>query len=243
MWSIVLWFALMSSLEPMRIGIAALLVSFPRPMLNLLAYWLGLMTMGFGLALAALFLLRGFTLSVVHAVHLAATQPVVPQIKIALGVLALLTAAMLARRSLAGQAAYAAISGGGPSALVLQPKTPIVSSPLSWWPAILKGGSPAMAFVAGLATATPPVEYGGAIIAILASGAGAGTQVSAALVFILVSFAIAEIPLVGYLASPAKTLAAVSRLQDWLRPRSRPIFVFLLGVMGVLMVAGGAGWV
>ncbi len=237
MWSVVLWFAFITSMEPVRIGIAALLVSRSRPMLNLLVFWLGLMTAGLGVALAALFLLRD--LPVIQVMRSAGTYMTVPPIQIILGVLALTAAAMLVLRPATGEAAPAAIPGG-PPAVVLQPKIPTLLSRLTW-PAVLKGESLGTAFVAGLGTATPPVEYGGAIIAISASQAGVGTQMSAALIFILASYAIAEIPLVSYLISPAKTCAVLMRLTDWLGAHRRPILVSVFCLLGVLMVVRGVG--
>ena len=79
----------------------------------------------------------------------------------------------------------------------------------------LEGGSTVVAFVAGLALATPPVEYLAAMIAILASRAPAAEQVGAALMFTLVAFTVAEVPLVSYLATPAKTLAVLHRLNGF----------------------------
>jgi hypothetical protein len=240
MWGAVLLFALAAAQDPVRIGIMACLISRPRPMPNLLAYWLGLMASGFGGALAALFLLHDLMLPVTRVVTSAATNPVVPLIQIVLGVLAISTAAMLAAPSSVRQVALAPMSGGNPSALVLQPKAPTVFSrlPLS---GLLKPRSLRMAFVAGLCTSTQIVEFWGAMTVILASGAGAGTQVSAALMFSLVAFAIVEIPLISCLVSPAKTHAVVMQLQDWLRAHRRPIFVFFLGVVGVWMVTKGVG--
>lgn len=73
----------------------------------------------------------------------------------------------------------------------------------------------------------------------MASGAAAGTQISAALMFTLVAFAIVEVPLVSQLTSPAKTQAAMLRLQDWLRARRGPMFAIILGAGGVLMFTSG----
>jgi hypothetical protein len=238
MWGLVLFFALTAAQDPVRIGIVMLLISRPRPMPHLLAFWLGLKAMGFGAALAALFLLSDFIGSITQVVTSATRNPVVPPIQIALGVVALSTAAMLTAPSSVRQAAYALVPGGDPSAQVLQPKTPTVFSRLSWR-RLLEDGSPRMAFVVGLGTATPLIEFWGAMMVIVASGAGAGTQVIAALMWTLLAYAIVEIPLVGYLASPAKTQAVVMRLHDWLRAHGRAIFVLSLCVGGVLMVANG----
>jgi hypothetical protein len=251
MWGLVLLFALSAAQDPLRIGVMTLLIARPRPMHNLLAYWLGLMATGFGAALAALFLLRDFMLPVVRVVTSIAASPVVPPIQIALGVLALSAAAMLVAPSAVRRATYALMPGGDPSlgvlqpnpdcdcsAVALQPKLPAVFSRVS---CLLNGKSLGMAFVAGLCTSTQVIECGAAMIAILASGAGAGTRFSAALLFSLVAFAIVEIPLVSCLVSPAGTKAIVMRLHDWLRAYRRPIFVLMICVVGVFMVANGVG--
>jgi hypothetical protein len=241
-WGAVLVLALISAMEPVRIGITALLIARPRPMLNLLVYWLGLMATGIGIALAALFWLRDLMVPVARVVTSAATSPVVPHIQLVIGVLAVPTAAMIAVRASVRRAAQAPMPGGDPSSLVVQPKITTTSSRLSW-PNLLEGRSLRMAFVAGLCSATPPIEYFGAITIILASGAAVGPQVSAAFMFALVAFAIAEIPLVGYLASPAKTQAVVMKLHDLLRAHRASILTVALAVFGVVMLVGGVGGV
>lgn len=237
MWGTVLWFAFITSMEPVRIGIAALLVSRSRPMVNLLVFWLGLMTAGLGVALAALFLLRSSMLPVIRVTHSVGNYMTIPPIQIIFGVLALTAAAILVRRPAAYRAALAP-TPGEPPAVGQRPRLPAVFSRLTW-AGVLKSESLAMAFVAGLGTATPPVEYGGAIIAISASQTGYSTQMSAALFFILASYAIAEIPLVSYLISPAKTSAMLMQLTDWLRAYRRPILVSVFCLLGILMVARG----
>ena len=60
------------------------------------------------------------------------------------------------------------------------------------------------------------------MIAILASGATAAEQVGAALMFTVVAFTVVEVPLISYLVTPAKTLAVVRRLNDWIHERPTP---------------------
>ncbi|KAA8959410.1 GAP family protein, partial [Mycobacterium sp.] len=202
MWGVILWLAFIGLMDPVRLGIAALLVSRPRPMLNLLIFWLGLLTAGLGITVAALFVLRDFMLPVIQVMHAAGTYMTAPPARITLGLLALSAAGMLVFRPSARFA--------GPAATpALQPKRPTVFSRLTW-PAVLNGGSLRTAFLAGLGTATPPVEYGGAIIAISACEAGAGTQLCAALVFIFASYAVVELPLLSFLISPAQTCVVVT---------------------------------
>jgi hypothetical protein len=238
MWAAVVIFALTAAQDPVRIGIVGLLVARPRPICNLFAYWLGLMTTGFGAALAALFLLSDFMPPIVRFLAAVAANPIIPPTKIAVGVLALAVAATLAAPTSVRQAALAPIRMGDPPGLAPQPKTPTVFSRLR---GPLERGSPKIAFLAGLCTSTQIGEFGGAMIVILASEAAAGTKVSAALMFTLLAFAVAEIPLVSYLVLPGKTQATVMQLRDWVGAHRRPIFVFILSVVGLWMVINGLG--
>jgi len=202
-------------------------------MLNLLAFWLGGMAAGIATALVALLLLRDFALSVMREVVSAVSSPVVAHIQVAIGVPAVLIAARFWARQ------RAPVPGGGePLVLALEPNRPNGFSRLPIR-GHLEGGSLVVAFVAGLALATPPVEYLAAIIAILASGATAAEQVGAALMFTLVAFTVVEVPLVTYLATPAKTLADVQRLNDWISAHRQAIIAAVVCTFGaVLMVTG-----
>jgi hypothetical protein len=105
----------------------------------------------------------------------------------------------------------------------------------------LEGGSLAMVFVAGLALATPPVEYLAVLITILASRATVAAQLGAALMFTLVAFTVVEVPLIGYLTTPAKTLDVVRRLNEWIHSRRQVIPCVLIGVVGAVLMATGMG--
>jgi Sap, sulfolipid-1-addressing protein len=234
--SAVLVLSLVAAVDPVRIGIAALLISRPRPMLNLLAFWLGGMAAGIAAPLVVLLLLRDFTLSVVRVMVSAVSSPIVAHIQVAIGVTVPIAALIAAGVWARPRAPVPA--GAEASVLVRELKTPTGSGPLSIR-GQLEGGSLVMAFVAGLALATPPVEYLAAIIAILASGATAAAQVGAALIFTLVAFTVVEVPLISYLATPAKTLAVVQRLNDWISARRRAIPVVVVGALGVLLVVTG----
>ena len=72
-------------------------------MLNLLAFWLGGMAAGIGVALAVLLFLREFTLSVMRAVVSATSSPIVAYLQVAIGVLAVSFAALLVARFRARQ--------------------------------------------------------------------------------------------------------------------------------------------
>lgn len=242
MWATVLVLALISATEPTRIGITAMLIAFPRPMRNLLAYWLGLMSSASAVALISLFVLRDFILPIVNRVNSVFENPVVPPIQIGVGVAALSVAAVIAKQSFVRPGAPVRVPMSGPGTVLLTPEKPNLFTRLGM-PGLLENGSAKVSYLVGFFSSIPPVEFWGAMMAILAAETAAGTRVSAALMFLLVGFAIAEIPLVAYLASPAKTQRAVTQLHLWLRTNRRTLFLSILGVFGAMMVAGGTGFV
>jgi hypothetical protein len=241
MWGTVLLLALLVMPDPVRIGIAVLLLSRPRPMLNLLVFWLGGVALCTVAGLGVLFALRDFAPVVIQGMASIAASSTVGHIKIFMGVLALSIAALIAVGFRARQPARVPIPGGDPSVPVLQPSTPTAFSRL-WRRAqdALKGGSLWVAFVAGLGSAQPG-NCLTAAAAILASRAAAGTQVSAVVVFTLVELALVEIPLVSYLAAPAKTHAVMLQVQNWMRARRRGILGVGIAVLGVYLMTTGMG--
>ena len=238
MWSAVFLLSIVVAMDPVRIGITALLLSRPRPVLNLFVFWLGGMTAGITVALVVLLFLRDLALPVLRAAISTVSSPTAAHIHVMIGVLAVLIAA----RFWARQRAPAAVTGADSSGPLLQPNTVTASSRLSIRER-LEGGSLVVVFVAGLALATPPVEYLAALITILASTATVGAQVGAALMFTLVAFTVVEVPLIGYLTTPATTVAVVRRLNEWIHARRQVIPAVLIGVVGALLMVTGMGTV
>ena len=236
MCSAVFLLSVLVALDPVRIGIVALVISRPRPMRNLLAFWAGGMVAGIGVALVVLLLLRDLTLPLMQKVESAMSSPTAAQTQVALGVLAVSSAAIIWVR----QRELVSAVGGDASVAVLSHPRPTGSGR----PAMrdrLEGGSTLVAFVAGLALATPPVEYLAAMIAILSSGAPAAEQLGAALLFTIVAFTVAEVPLVSYLVAPARTMAVVQRLNDWMTGRRHAITAVVAAVCGALLMVTGVG--
>jgi Sap, sulfolipid-1-addressing protein len=236
MWSTVLVLSLIVAMDPVRIGITALLISRPRPMLNLFAFWLGGMAAGTSVAVITLIVLRDFSLSAMRDIASAASDPAVAQIQVALGMLALLAAA----RTWARLRTPVSVTGGG-AAVAAPPSTPTSGSRALSIRGRLESGSRPMVFIAGLLLAIPPVEYVAVMIAILTSTASAASQLSAALMFTVLAFTVVELPLVGYVAMPAKTLAVVHRLNDWISPRRHAIPAIVVSAIGVLLIATSIG--
>lgn len=209
MWITVLVMALAVSLEPFRIGMTVLMLSRPRPLLQLLALLCGGFAMGTTVGLVVLFVLRRRLLG--------STYFTLPRVQIFIGVLALLVAAVLLVMK----------RGAGPGKLTM------------WTRRLLHGPSLWVAGVAGLGIALPSVDYLAALAVILASGAAAMTQVGALLVFNVVAFALVEIPLLAYLLAPRTTRTWMTALHDWIRSRRRIEVATLLAVVGCVLLTVG----
>jgi hypothetical protein len=245
MWITVLVMALAVIFEPIRLGLAVLMLNRRRPMLQLLTFLCGGFTMGVGVGLVILFILRTTPL---------AGDFTVAQAQIVAGLLALLVAAVLATNVLArkvirrvpANAAVGSPGGSDPNGGVdlLEPMQP--SKPPSSLKKLsaraqefLQGDSLYVAWVSGLAVALPSANYLGAMAAILASGAGPAAQAHALLLFNVVAFTLVEIPLVSYLAAPQKTRVFMAALQEWLRTRSHWEFAVLLAAGGCFLLVLG----
>jgi hypothetical protein len=233
MWGTVLLLALVATADPVRTGTAALLCSRPRPMLNLLVFWFGGIAVSLVVGLGSLFVLRDFAVTAIHHLTSAAATSTVRHIQIAAGVFALVVAARICMRE------RARLADCDPAVIGQQPTTP---GALSWLSTrarnVFEGGSLWVAFAAGLGAATP-VEYMVALVAILSSAAATSAQVIAVVAYTVVAFAVAEIPLVSYLAAPGRTHETMLQLHNWLQTRRRRIFAVIVAVAGVCLVATG----
>ncbi|GFG67267.1 hypothetical protein MKUB_47570 [Mycobacterium kubicae] len=227
MWITILVMAVAVSLEPFRIGMTALLLNRPRPMLQLLAFLCGGFAMGIGVGLAILFVFRQW----LDKGPLDTHQLSLPRVQILIGGLAVLVAAVLALRTVLGR--------HSPSDEERRTQPPKVAR---WAQQLVQGGSLWVAAVAGLGIALPSVDYLAALAVILASGATATKQVAALVLFNVAAFALLEIPLLAYLFAPNKTHTAVQALNDWIRSRRRiEVATLLAGVGAVLLAVGLAG--
>ncbi len=268
MWGSVLGLALIAALHPFRLAIILLMVSRPRPVQNLLAYWVGSLAVGVPALLVPLMVLHFTPMFRPFAQGLGtpATGPSTTfrHIQIGMGVLVLSVAALMTLRYSARQRARLPTPHGNTSTLMLDSNTPTAISPLpgraqdapreggsairrllgrarnawgSLWLA-WENGSLWVALVLGVITA--PADGILFMLAILAgSGATFGTQVSAAIAFVVGWLAVVEIILVTCLAAPAKTQAALGLLHDFAQAHSRKMLVGTLTVVGLLGVARG----
>ncbi|HKV19408.1 MAG TPA: GAP family protein [Mycobacterium sp.] len=231
MWGAVLVMALAAMVDPLRIGVTVLVISRPRPVLQLLAFWLGGLAMGLAVGLGALFLLRDLALELMEDMPSTGDNRTIALIEIGIGVVALLIAALVGLRP----------SRRFQRARPFRRDSSALTRLTARAGDAIRGGSLWVAFFAGVALATP-LQYVAALAAILVSGEDAPTQLSALIVYHLVVLAFAEIPLLGSLVAPTATYAAMLRLHDWVIVRRRQLTAAIVAAIGaVLFVTGVSG--
>jgi hypothetical protein len=238
MWGTVLVLALVATADPVRIGISVLLSSRPRPVLHLVACWLGGMMLSVAMALGVLLALRDLALGVMRKVELATASSTAGHVQVAMGILALTIAALTVGLSPRVRSRVA-LPGTGPTPM------PVLGSPaISRLSMRVNGALEArplrVAFVLGVGLSTD-LRYLAALTAILASGAAAGTQVAAVAAYAVVALAFVEIPLVSQLAAPAQTGQVMSAVHGFVKARRQQIFAIVIALLGVFLMTNGMG--
>ncbi|MET4429276.1 MULTISPECIES: GAP family protein [unclassified Mycolicibacterium] len=269
MWGPLLVLALLTTINPVRLGIILLVLSRPRPMQNLLAYWAGALIVGLATLIIPLIALHATPTSASFARDFAhpTANPTAQRTAIGIGVILLSVAALMVVRSLVRSPS----NGGGlpmpdrhgnasTSTLVLDSTAPPVFSRLltTTQDEATEGGSPVrrllrharkawqngnpwIAFVIGLVVLPPLDGVLFALAIIVASGAALGVQVGAAVAYMIGVLVIEEIILFSNVFAPAKTQAVLQRLHDWAQAHHRKFVAAILTVVGISLVVRGLG--
>jgi hypothetical protein len=254
MWTIVVVCGLGMAIDPVRIGLAVLMMSQRKPFRNLMAFWLGGIVAGAAVGLAALVLMRDLTLTALHFLGDISTRVRVAtvifaggRLQIAFGVLAFVILAVITvraraatRLSVGAAEVGAADVGGGTVATLVEERPGNVFQRLgARSQEILSGDRLWPAFLVGLSSSFPPYE-GWIVVAVIgASGTAVGTQFGALMVFILLLLAVIEIPLICYLAVPAKTHAVMEHVHGWMRTYRLQITQAIITFTGFMMLYQG----
>jgi hypothetical protein len=270
MWGPLLVLALLTTINPVRLGIILLVLSRPRPVQNLLAYWSGALIVGLATLIVPLVALYATPSSASFARDFAhpTANPTAQRTAIAMGLLLLAIAVLVVVRSLVKTS-----SGGGvrrpmqdqsgnanTSTLVLDSTAPPVISRLlrPTQDAATEGGSPVrrllrrarsawqngstwISFAIGVAVLPPLDGVLFALAIIIASGATLGIQIGAAVLYMIGVLVIEEIILVSNLFAPARTQAVLRRLHEWAQAHHRKFVAAILAVVGAALVARGMG--
>ncbi|MDX1892775.1 GAP family protein [Mycolicibacterium sp. 050158] len=242
MWAAVFVFAVMAMWDPVRVGVAVFVVARSRPVASLFVFCIGGIASSLAIGLAAVFLLRSTTERLIRDASASTNAVDQAHVKIGLGVLALVFAAGLFIRQRTRRPVHHVAKPVSEAPISERPSDPTLVARLSArGRSLLRKQSLWVAFLAGLwAGPGPHVELIGALGVILASGAAAQTQAAAVVVYTIVSFAFAEIPLVSYLVAPERTSMFLNRVPEWLRARRAGVVAVALSVLGTYLVVSGA---
>lgn len=229
MWIPILVMALAVSLEPFRIGLTVLMLTRPKPILQLFAFLGGAFTMGITVGLVVIFVLRRRLSASAHLT--------LPTVQMLIGGLAVLVAALLAAR-----VAVSRCRRRRPNPVDVVERETRAQRLQARLRELLAGRQLWVAAVAGLGVALPSVDYLAALAVILASGAAATKQIGALLLYNVVALALVEISLLAYALAPDTTRRSLAALNTWVAARRRVELIGLLLVVGgVLLAVGIAG--
>lgn len=262
MWGPLLALALLLTINPLRIGIILLVLSRPRPMQNLLAYWVGTLLAGLFYLIVPLIVLHSTPASAAFTQGFidAEPNPLVQRVVVAVGVVLLVLAALMVARSRARVPSGSnggRSSGAATSTATLDPTSmPIISRLVrpadgeatetsSWLHRLLgrarKRGGPAPKWIA-LVIGLMVMPADGVVLAlalIVASGATVGMQISAAIAFVILVLAVEETILVSNLLVPQRTQAALRRLHEWAVAHHLKFMAAILALVGVSLIVQG----
>jgi hypothetical protein len=111
-----------------------------------------------------------------------------------------------------------------------------------WSDRVLARQSIILTFVVGMALNLPGALYLVALKEIAAADQSTAADLAQLLVYNVIMFAWAEIPLIGYGIAPERTEALIKRVHDWLGSHLRQIAIGICGVAAAyLTIRGAAG--
>ncbi|OBF16565.1 GAP family protein [Mycobacterium sp. ACS4331] len=269
MWGSLAVLALLTTINPVRIGIILLVITRPRPMQNLLAYWTGAVIVGLLSLIVPLLVLYAnpSSASFLDDFSHPTANPTAQRTAIGVGVFLLVVGALIAVRSLRRTPSVAKHAAkrkdakvGGGSTMVLESTAPSVITRLlhpsddeetadeSTGRRTLrrirkawKDGSPWISFGIGIGILPPLDGLLFALAIIVASGEALGVQIVTVIVYIFGVLLIEEIILISNVLAPAKTQAALRRLHDWARVHHQKFLAAILILVGCSLVLRGLG--
>ncbi|MGC7264494.1 GAP family protein [Mycobacteroides abscessus subsp. abscessus] len=267
MWRELLGLAFLMSLNPVLLGLILVVISRPRPVQNLLAFWVGALVVNVPSFVIALFALHMVPSFASFAKNLATADPgsSIKPLQLGTGVLCVVIAVWIATRLRSRQRENQPVAtgaGGDSSVLVLDSEAPAVEArPVgrirgavsylgSTFRRLLHRGKGAwengalwVALVLGIGYMPPPPLVLLVDTIIVGSGTAMSTQVIAAVVFVFTMLAVFEIALISYVIAPARTQAVLEPIHNWALSHRQLVLLVLFAVVGIWQVLTGVGLV
>lgn len=222
-----------AAIYPTLLAAVVILLTLERPARLIAAYLAGGLTISIGLGCLIVFALDGSNAVDNEQSLLSWTAD------LAIGGLALLAAVALAthqdERMRARRRARRARHGRGEPAR----EEEAAEKREPWSQRILARGSVPIVFVAALFVNVPGAAYLVALKDIAAGNHSTATAVGLIVLFNLIMFLLAEIPLVGLLVAPERTGVLVAGMNRWLNEHSRQLAIGICATLGAFLVVRG----
>jgi Sap, sulfolipid-1-addressing protein len=217
----VLVLAIISAVSPAILAVVIVVLSRPNPRLLLLAYLVGGMLTSIAVGFAIVGSLNGSEL-------LSGSSPAAdPIVNFTVGALALIVAYVLATDRDAGlEERRRERRASRP------PRDP-------WSERVLNRGNAPIAFAVGVALNLPGAFYLVALKDIAQGQHGVGAQLFAIVLFNLIMFVLAEVPLLGYSFAPDATRVKVEALNAWMARHARQIVIAVAIVAAIYLIGRG----
>jgi Sap, sulfolipid-1-addressing protein len=217
----VLVLAVASAVSPTILAVVIVVLSRPNPRRLLLAYLIGGMLTSIAVGIAVVTSLSGLDV-------LSGSSPVAdPIVNFTVGALALIVAYVLATDRDAG--------------LEERRREKRAARPARdpWSERVLSRGTAPIAFAVGVALNLPGAFYLVALKDIAQGQDEFGAQLLAIVVFNLIMFTLAEVPLLGYSFAPEATTIKVEQLNSWMARHARQIVIVVAATIGLYLIARG----
>lgn len=206
-------FAVLAAISPTALLVMTVFLGSASPRKTALLYVSGAMLMTVAMAVTVLVVLRATGMNQPRAHD--------PRygLRLGLGIIALASAALVARRS-------------RPAPAPGQPATGLVSR-------LVSHPAPVTAFTAGVVLFAPGATFVAAVQAVATADATAAATALALLLVVLITGLFVWLPLLAYLAAPEATGRRLKALNGWLRANGRMLLMSGLAIGGVALVING----
>ncbi|SEP65281.1 Sap, sulfolipid-1-addressing protein [Mycobacterium sp. 88mf] len=262
MWGDILGMALLVSLNPVLLGFILLVISRPRPVQNLIAFWVGSLIVNipaFVISTLVMASVPSFS-SVAHDLVTPEPGSTVKPFQFVSGLVCVVIAGLLAVRMRMRKRVDSAASvnvGGDSPVLVMEPDQPVppagrVRKTVSDLGAAARrlverahdaweGGALWVALVFGLCYIAPPPLVLMVATMVVGSGEPIGVQILISIAFVFGMLAVFELALLSYAIAPARTQAVLHPLHEWTKHHRQLVLLVLFAVVGLWQVVTGAG--
>ncbi|MBN3458556.1 GAP family protein [Mycobacterium sp. DSM 3803] len=262
MWGDILGWALLVGFNPMLFGAIVLVISRPRPVQNLFAFWVSCLVVNLLALWIPLMVLHRVPSFVSVAQDLATPDPAsgVQPLQLGMGVFAVSLAVLMLIQSRRRQRVTTAVVAGSDSSVLVKDsdETTGTSDPAHTGDGLKTAPSPLRRLTArardewnsgalwvsmalSLIYMLPPPLILLISTIIVGSGTAIATQVVAVVVFVAVMLVVFEITLLSYVVAPAKTHAVLEPVHGWALAHRTQILIVMFALVGIWQVLTGLG--